>query len=668
MDGQVFITQGDITRLCADAIAVTRGVAFSRFTENFSFLNDMAGDPTAGEDLHTLRRRAREEASRQPPPQQQGTYWVPFAGAVPPRPQGVVFVSNLRRGLSDSDEDHPAYRMVKTAVDMAVANLRRIRQQSNPSSVLEEPRAPDTKSPPRRFLIALVAFRMGAGGDRHDRLRSALPQIRAAYDALNEYPDIDIAFILDDRAKYEVFLEARRRYLTRAGRPRPPFDAPAVADLIQAIKEGECVVFVGAGFSANSGLTGYRALMQKMADELGIRGDVGGEQDTYLDIAQLYRDERGNEAVKALVSDLFGVAARALPSLAHYLLLSLPGLRFVVTTNYDYLIEQAMEALHRYPIQVLDERQVAETGYRDGTFVVKFHGDARAGRIILSRDDYDGFFRDRPEMASLLEGLLLNQTFFFVGYSLRDPNFRQIYGKIGLMLRSALRPAYVTSLETTHPVLRQHLERRRLRLLDLSGAAESDVDAGDSPDEKRRRLLYLLDRLGEAVSDASRLFLAPESLAPLIPSGATRRLVGRLDDVRAELLTVGHRLMEAILAGGLEADEVRMAARILSLLAEMGWRPGRVDALERWRAADVSLEELWRRLAGQSPESSEEPGRRRERRQLLVSALRFAENLAGARDLQRLIREHDDVSRAIGEATVEKNDSLSGRDGKEEHG
>ena len=55
------------------------------------------------------------------------------------------------------------------------------------------------------------------------------------------------------------------------------------------------------------------------------------------------------------------------------------------------------------------------------------------------RFDYATFFERRPAMAILLEGLLLNQTFFFVGYSLRDPNFRQVFSRIARMLREARR-------------------------------------------------------------------------------------------------------------------------------------------------------------------------------------------------------------------------------------
>ena len=84
--------------------------------------------------------------------------------------------------------------------------------------------------------------------------------------------------------------------------------------------------------------------------------------------------------------------------------------------------------------------------------MVKLHGDAaEPGAIVLCRDDYDEFFERRPAMALLLEGLMLNRTFLFVGYGLRDPNFRQVFGRVGRMLREAHRPAFATSFESAGP-------------------------------------------------------------------------------------------------------------------------------------------------------------------------------------------------------------------------
>src|SRR5205085_4469760 len=120
-----------------------------------------------------------------------------------------------------------------------------------------------------------------------------------------------------------------------------------------------------------------------------------------------------------------------------------------------------------------EQKDVALTGHSDGVCVVKLHGDARQQRgIVLCRDDYDAFFRKRPAMALLLEGLLLNQTFLFVGYGLKDPNFRQIYSRIADMLQGAKRAAFALTVEAgseTSPFLTQQWQRKGLHLLAMPG-------------------------------------------------------------------------------------------------------------------------------------------------------------------------------------------------------
>src|SRR5205807_4025120 len=126
-------------------------------------------------------------------------------------------------------------------------------------------------------------------------------------------------------------------------------------------------------------------------------------------------------------------------------------------------------AIKRYPVKVATQQEVARTGQAGGVFVVKLHGDIGCPEeIVLSRDDYDEFFERRPAMALLLESLLLNQTFFFVGYALRDPNFRQIHSRIARMLREARRPAFATSFETQGDVaayLERQWRRQQLELI-----------------------------------------------------------------------------------------------------------------------------------------------------------------------------------------------------------
>src|SRR5439155_22847874 len=115
------------------------------------------------------------------------------------------------------------------------------------------------------------------------------------------------------------------------------------------------------------------------------------------------------------------------------------------------------------------------------------------------------FFQDRPAMALLLEGLLLNRTFFFVGYGLKDPNFRQNYSRITRMLAKASRPAFATTFETAGGAgehLKRQWEHKNLHLIGVPG---------DSREEQEREFVRFLDRLADDVAlHRPRLLLAPD--------------------------------------------------------------------------------------------------------------------------------------------------------------
>lgn len=95
--------------------------------------------------------------------------------------------------------------------------------------------------------------------------------------------------------------------------------------------------------------------------------------------------------------------------------------------------------------------------------MLKIHGDISTPHdIVLTKTDYDNYFQKRPAVSTLLKGnahdhnffntqkgLLLNRTFLFVGYSLRDLNLQIILNEVSSLLKDAKRPAYAVVFEAT---------------------------------------------------------------------------------------------------------------------------------------------------------------------------------------------------------------------------
>ncbi|MFO0841582.1 MAG: SIR2 family protein [Gemmataceae bacterium] len=554
MAGHVFISQGDITQLSADAIAfsaanalLSNGNLYSSFDAHVPGFRDWYAE---------LRRR---EGGGLPI---GTTFWMPLGDR---KPRGVVVVVSTG---ADKVEDKAGVA-VRNAIDTAVRELRA--GKKGPAG--------------GRLLIALPAFRVGLGGDHHQRLASARAQVQAARAALEQYHGVDVAFLTYTPALYRIFLEARRLVGAAA-------ESPAIPELERAIRDNACVFFIGAGLSAGAGLPGWDELVKRLTADLGLARLPGVD---HLDVAQWYREEFGNERLAKVLGETFG-GAGGLPTLAHYLLTGLPA-RHIITTNYDHLLERALKALKRHPVAVVSQEDVTRTG-GPGVYVVKIHGDAEhPADIVLTRDDYHAFFERRPAMALLLEGLLLNQTFFFVGYSLRDPNFRQVFSRMARMLQESRRPAFATSFDAqgdTAKLFRRQWRKQQLHLIPIEGG---------TVEEQAYAFLRFLDGLAERVTMRS----PPLALAADVPPPAG---IGRLRELLAE---VGGEVQQ-LCADGAGEEDVRFLAQVLDFLTAHGWRPERMKPLCR----------LYEDLARHATDADQ-------RRRLLVAALGAAETFADAR-------------------------------------
>lgn len=556
MDGHLFIAHGDLTQLTADAIAFSSSRSLAASGDLYSSF--AAHVPDFADGLEQVRSRVgRLDLG--------DTEWLPLrAGG---KPAGVVITVATRRDATPRD----AGLVAGNAVRRAVVELRKAGHNG-------------------RLLIGLPAFRLGMGGDRWRRFESARAQVRAVADLLKDDScrDVDVAFVAYTPALYRIYLEARQKEIGRAG-------ATGFPELERALRDGGAVLFVGAGLSKPGGLPDWGELIDRLCADMGI--DSKGVE--YLDVAQWYREKQSNARLAEVLRDRF--AGQGTPTLAHYLLMALP-VRHVLTTNYDHLIEKTLLALKRHPLKVISDPEVAQTGGA-GTYVVKFHGDAdRAEEIVLSRDDYEAFFEKRPAMAALLEGLLLNRTFFFVGYSLHDINFRQVFSRIARILKESRRPAFATKFWTPGPLA--ELEREQWG---KQGLHLVPVDAPD-PDLRPLALLRFLDALAEnVILDAPRLALADDTPTP--PA---------LKEVAEAANALGEALDAVVWRGPLSDPEVRFLSELLTALTAQGWRP------------NGTTFSLWKRLAEQVDDTEL-------RRTLLVKALAEAEKLSDAEDIRRLM-------------------------------
>ncbi len=220
----------------------------------------------------------------------------------------------------------------------------------------------------------------------------------------------------------------------KRSRSSPNLDTPELAALTNYIRDGKCVLFVGAGLSRTAGLPDWGSLMRTIVDttkasatpEAAKELEALFERGKYIELADQCRELLSPGYFHALLRQVLGQTVE--PTALHRAIVETPY-ACIVTTNFDTLLE---DAYARYGGRGLPRTPTGTELANQGTllldgafFILKAHGTLQHDdSMIFTADDYRRITYDNPAFQSFLSALLLSHAVLFVGYSLGDPNFR----------------------------------------------------------------------------------------------------------------------------------------------------------------------------------------------------------------------------------------------------
>lgn len=238
--------------------------------------------------------------------------------------------------------------------------------------------------------------------------------------------------------------------------------APPVIDhrLLAAIEGGNCVAFVGAGFSAAAGYPHWKQLIVRLAAE----GSAGRHPEVFDLVRTLIKSDpaaRDLEMAAQLLYDALGEKtfcqrlSRMLsttelsPAMAQRLkyVRGIP-FRAIVTTNFDPLLPGLPPSAAAYRL-LLRPRQPAspwreaitrvalgQAGGSDpsaqgDSLIVQLHGHADDARsLVLTRSQYRHRLYGDPAYLTALRSLLATSTVLFLGYSLSDAYLNELRAEL----------------------------------------------------------------------------------------------------------------------------------------------------------------------------------------------------------------------------------------------
>jgi hypothetical protein len=262
-------------------------------------------------------------------------------------------------------------------------------------------------------------------------------------------------------------------------------------DIAAALANGRVVPFLGAG--ASVGLyPSAGQLARLLADAGKFPGEEGRDQ---LALVASYLVQVGGGTLKLndVVRQLFNIEVANGNESLHACLAQQTAIKLIVTTNYDDLIEKALEA--RTPWIVVDRGipgvvfyQGADRAWneiesenlskaidRSRPIVLKLHGSLDRGdpdndSFLLTEEQYVDFL-GRPEtsqLPSMLSHIMKKKAFLFLGYGLRDWNVRVLLRKLSLARPRADRiQSWAVMLEPGEATVRL-LEKQDIKVLEVT--------------------------------------------------------------------------------------------------------------------------------------------------------------------------------------------------------
>ncbi|MFG2820967.1 SIR2 family protein [Kitasatospora sp. NPDC048365] len=214
------------------------------------------------------------------------------------------------------------------------------------------------------------------------------------------------------------------------------------AGLRRALAAGRWLPIIGAGISAAAVTEDGRR--PPTWTELATQLDKDLPGRTYagpLDSISAYAETYGRSYLIERLAELL-LVNDIRPGEAHKAFAKLP-FDTVVTTNFDFLVEQGYSGERRPCVPLIGESQLAIQHRPEATYLLKLHGDLNhPDQLVATEDDYDGFVRRNPLLATYLSWVLLGHEPVFLGYSLDDADMREVLTLLRERLGRMTRPAW----------------------------------------------------------------------------------------------------------------------------------------------------------------------------------------------------------------------------------
>lgn len=219
-------------------------------------------------------------------------------------------------------------------------------------------------------------------------------------------------------------------------------ESTLIREYVLSLRQKSASVFLGSGMSLSVFKKDWGKLIRPYAKRIGLKGKILN----YPFAAQAYVNAGHDELqFKSSIANNFK-SAKITPF--HDLIAKLP-IHNYWTTNYDTLIENALNANKKhYDVMYNNDSFCVLDDQRD-RIVYKCHGDCNDPQsIIITKSDYEKFRFNSFNFTHALYNELASSTILFLGYSFNDPDINNIIETLSVINETHSTHFFITKKET----------------------------------------------------------------------------------------------------------------------------------------------------------------------------------------------------------------------------
>lgn len=202
-----------------------------------------------------------------------------------------------------------------------------------------------------------------------------------------------------------------------------------IKEYAEKLKYKKASLFIGSGISRKCGYAMWRDVLRECAEEIDLNVD---KESDLITLAEFYVRGRQRTKIDQTIASYFQ-DKNGEPGQVHRILSTFP-VQNIWTTNYDTLIERALQKADISYSVVTDDKSYVSLNPAAKIKVHKIHGDVcRPHECVIARSDYEKFEERHDIVLSELKGEMCTNSFLFLGYSFSDIDIQHILSKIRLI-------------------------------------------------------------------------------------------------------------------------------------------------------------------------------------------------------------------------------------------